>query len=143
MAERHAQRSPLAEALAAVGERWTLLLIAALLEGPRRFNDLLEAVPGIAPNVLSGRLRHLEREALVVARPYSDRPPRSVYELTEAGRELGDALTLLSQWGARHSEHAQPRRHAVCGSPLEFRAYCPSCERPVDADEGEDELHYI
>ena len=51
----------LAEALAAVGDRWTLLLIAALLEGPLRFGELQERLPGIAPNVLSQRLRHLQQ----------------------------------------------------------------------------------
>ena len=68
--------SPLDEAVARVGDRWTLLLVQALLEGPRRFNDLAAALPGIAPNVLSQRLKHLEREAVVVSQPYSRRPPR-------------------------------------------------------------------
>src|SRR5438094_10028730 len=74
--------SPLADALARVGDRWTLLIVEALLDGPRRFNDLLEEVAGIAPNNLTHRLRHLEREALVVHHPYSDRPPRFVYSAT-------------------------------------------------------------
>src|SRR5256885_6200805 len=77
--------SPLSAALERVGDRWTLLLVEALLDGPRRFGDLQEALPGIAPNILSQRLRHLERETLLVARPYSHRPPRFPSELTEAG----------------------------------------------------------
>src|SRR4051795_12529068 len=96
--------SPLHHALTRIGDKWSLLLIAALLDGPRRFGDLLEAVPGIAPNILSQRLRHLEREALVVARPYSERPPRFSYELTAAGMELAGALRLLADWGARQGE---------------------------------------
>jgi DNA-binding HxlR family transcriptional regulator len=134
--------SPLADALARVGDRWTLLVVGALIEGPRRFGDLQEAVPGIAPNILSQRLRHLEREALVVARPYSERPPRMVYELSAAGRELAGALRLLADWGARHSEAAEPARHGACGTPLEVRWYCPTCERTVDEDEA-DELEYL
>ena len=97
-----AASSALAEALDRVGDRWTLLLVEALLDGPRRFGDLQEAVPGIAPNVLTQRLRHLEREALLAARPYSRRPPRFAYELTESGAELAGALRLLADWGARH-----------------------------------------
>ena len=62
-------RSALADALATIGDRWTLLVIAALLDGPRRFGDLQEEVERIAPNVLTQRLRQLERNALVVARP--------------------------------------------------------------------------
>jgi DNA-binding HxlR family transcriptional regulator len=135
--------APLAEALASVGDRWTLHVVAALLDGPRRFNDLLELVPGIAPNILTQRLRKLEQQTLVVAQPYSERPPRSVYELTDAGRDLAGALRLLTDWGARHGEGAEPASHAACGTPMEVRWYCPTCERVVDeAEEGED-LHYI
>ena len=66
--------SALDVAMARVGDRWTLLVVDALLDGPRRFKDLEAAVPGLAPNVLSARLRRLEREGLVVAVPYSERP---------------------------------------------------------------------
>jgi DNA-binding HxlR family transcriptional regulator len=134
-------RDALADALATVGDRWTLLLVAALLEGPRRFGELQEEVQGIAPNVLTQRLRALERNALVVARPYSERPPRFVYELTAAGSELAGALRLLAGWGARNAEDASAPRHAVCGTPMEARWWCPTCERPVSDDEGE-ELHF-
>jgi DNA-binding HxlR family transcriptional regulator len=95
--------SPLADALARVGDRWTLLLVAALLDGEKRFNELQEELDGIAPNVLSARLKQLGEQALVVSRPYSERPPRFVYELTESGRELAGALRLLADWGARSS----------------------------------------
>jgi DNA-binding HxlR family transcriptional regulator len=135
-------RTPLDAALTRVGDRWTLLVVDALLEGPRRFNDLLEAVSGIAPNVLTARLRHLERERLVVARAYSARPPRHVYELTAAGLELAGALRLLAEWGGRHAPDAEPARHAACGSRLEARWWCPSCERTVDEEE-EGEGHFI
>ncbi len=134
--------SPLAIALARVGDRWTLLLVEALLGGPRRFNDLLEELSGIAPNVLSQRLKHLEREAIVRARPYSERPPRLEYELTAAGAELAGALRLLAHWGAGVSEDADPPRHQVCGTPLEAHWYCPTCARAVE-DGGDDDLHFI
>jgi DNA-binding HxlR family transcriptional regulator len=135
--------SPLADALHRIGDRWTLLVVAALLEGAKRFNELQDELGGIAPNVLSGRLKLLGEQALVVARPYSDRPPRFEYELTESGRELARALRLLADWGARTAEHAQPLRHGACGTPLEARWWCPSCEITVeDAEEGDD-LVYV
>ena len=131
--------SPLAEAMALVGDRWTLPVVEALLEGPRRFGELVDRLPGIAPNILTDRLRSLERDGLLVARPYSHRPPRSAYELTDDGRELAGAVRLLSEWGARHGGR-EPARHAACGTPLEVRWYCPTCEQAVDPDaEG---LHY-
>ena len=94
-----------------MGDRWTLLVVEALLAGPRRFNDLLAQIPGLAANILSERLKRLEREALLVARPYSDRPPRVAYELTAEGRELAGALHLLARWGARHADPAHAPRH--------------------------------
>ncbi len=132
-----AMHAALAHALASVGDRWTLLVVAALLDGPRRFGELQEAVTGIAPNVLTQRLRALERNAIVVIRPYSERPPRFVYELSAAGRELAGALTLLAGWGARDADPASAPLHALCGSPLQARWWCPVCERPVDDNEDE------
>ena len=137
-----AEPSPLAEAVARVGDRWSLLIVQALLGGSRRFNDLLDELGGIAPNVLSQRLKQLEREALVVSRPYSRRPPRFAYELSAAGQELAGALRLLAQWGAQRAG-GETLRHEECGTPLEARWYCPTCERPVDDDRAAaDEVHY-
>ena len=135
--------SPLAEALARVGDRWTLLIVEALLPGPRRFNDLLGQIPGLAANILSERLKRLEREALLVARPYSERPPRAAYELTAEGRELAGALRLLAHWGARHADPAETPRHAECGTPIQVRWYCPTCDRLVDNESPHSELHYV
>jgi DNA-binding HxlR family transcriptional regulator len=134
--------SPLAEALASVGDRWTLLIVAALLDGPRRFGDLQKELPGIAPNILTQRLRSLEGQGLVTAERYSERPPRFVYELASAGRELAGALRLLSDWGARHTGDVDPPRHSACGTPLEAVWYCPTCERPVEDEGVEEDVHY-
>ena len=123
--------TPLELALERVGDRWSLLLVEALLDGSRRFNELQESV-GVAPNILADRLRRLEREGVVVARPYSDRPPRMEYALTAAGRDLAGALRLLADWGARRSPDSDPVRHALCGTPLEARWYCPTCTVVVD-----------
>ena len=141
---RHAPRAttPHADAHARVGDRWTLLVIEALLEGPRRFGELQEAVPGIAPNILSARLKALTEQALVVAAPYSDRPPRFVYELSESGRELAGALRLLADWGAR-TGGGEPYRHDACGTALEARWWCPACEQSVDDPDAEDEVIHI
>ncbi len=124
--------SALATALDRVGDRWSLLLVEALLAAPRRFNELSEAVPGIAPNILSDRLRRLERAGVVVATPYSRRPVRMEYALTADGRELAGALRLLADWGARGGGVGEPLRHDVCGTPLEARWHCPTCGRTVD-----------
>jgi DNA-binding HxlR family transcriptional regulator len=133
--------SPLDAAVSRVGDRWALLLVHALLGGPRRFNDLLEDLPGIAPNVLTQRLRNLEREGVVVTRPYSRRPPRFVYELSASGRELAGVLRLLAQWGAGRAEDPDAVRHQACGTPMEARWYCPTCARVVE--EPEEDIRFL
>lgn len=131
--------SALAAALDRVGDRWSLLLVDALLQGPRRFNELAEALPGIAPNILSDRLRRLERARILLATPYTRRPLRMEYALTADGRELGGALRLLADWGVQRGGVGEPLRHAVCGTPLEARWHCPTCQVLVD-DVQPDEL---
>ena len=111
-------------------------MVAALLDGPKRFNELQEALDGIAPNVLSARLKSLTEQALVVAHAYSERPPRFAYELSEGGRELAGALRLLADWGARGD--SEPYRHTECGGALEARWWCPACEVVVDDPDAGD-----
>lgn len=123
---------PLNRALERIGDRWSLLIIDSLQGGPLRFSDLSERVTGIAPNILSSRLSRLEGEGVIVSSPYSKRPPRHVYELTGAGRDLAGALRLLAHWGDRQSDEGEAIRHVLCGTPLEAHWYCASCDRIVD-----------
>lgn len=119
-------------ALSRVGDRWSLLVVDALLSGPLRFGELQHAVPGIATNVLSQRLRHLEATRVLLARPYSHRPARYAYELTGAGHELAGALRLLTQWGTDPGVTAAAApEHADCGTALDVRWWCPTCDRVV------------
>ena len=134
--------SALGTALDRVGDRWSLLLVEALLEGPRRFNELAEAVPGIAPNILAERLRRLERAHILVSTPYSRRPLRMEYALSADGRELAGALHLLAEWGSRRGGVGEPLRHELCGTPLQAAWHCPTCERLV-ADNQRDELRHL
>ena len=126
--------SALDAALGRVGDRWSFLVVEALLDGPRRFNELAGDVSGIAPNILTDRLRRLEREGVVIGRRYSERPHRMAYSLTEDGLELAGVLRLLAAWGERGSAGAEGLRHVACGSLLEARWYCPTCARSVDED---------
>jgi DNA-binding HxlR family transcriptional regulator len=96
------QSCPIARTLEIVGSRWTLLIIRDLLVGAMRFQDFQERLPGIAPNMLSSRLKTLEAYDLVHRKFYSDHPPRAAYELTDRGRELGVVVLALARWGVRH-----------------------------------------
>ena len=135
-------QTPLAAALERVGDRWSLLLIEALLDGPRRFGELSGTVDGIAPNILSERLKRLEAERILRATPYTERPPRFTYALTDEGLELAGVLRLLADWGSRGSAHAEPMRHGLCGTPVEARLWCPTCARALDEPEA-DELRRV
>lgn len=134
--------SALDAALGRVGDRWSFLVVEALLEGPRRFNELAAVVPGIAPNILTDRLRRLEREGVLIGRRYSDRPTRMAYALTDDGLELAGVLRLLATWGARGSAGAEGLRHVACGSLLEARWFCPTCARTVDENEEASTLRF-
>ena len=133
------ETTPLDRALARVGDRWTLLIVDALLDGPRRYGELSAAVSGIAPNILAARLRKLEQEGLVVSTPYSSRPLRHQYQLTADGRELAAALQVLATWAARvDALPGASRYHDTCGTPLELRPWCPTCSTPVDDRDADD-----
>ena len=105
MARSYGQRScPVARTLDLIGERWTLLILRDLfLKGARRFQDFQESMAGLAPNILSARLKDLEENDLVVRRLYSEHPPRLEYHLSEKGRSLGPVLKALRQWGEQHT----------------------------------------
>jgi DNA-binding HxlR family transcriptional regulator len=128
---------PLRAALAQLGDRWTLVIAAALLHGPARFGDLQTAVYGIAPAVLSTRLKAMEAERLVVATPYQQRPVRLRYELTARGHELAPVIDVLRSW----ADPAHGPGHAACGTPLELAWWCPTCE--VDVDPADEDLHQL
>lgn len=142
---RHPGPSPasaLDEALRRVGDRWTLLVVEALLAGPQRFGSLEAGIDGLAPNILSKRLKALEAEGVITAAPYSQRPYRVAYALTASGAELAGALRLLAQWGADRSAGGVGVRHDTCGTAVEARWWCPTCARTIDDDEAP-ELDFV
>jgi len=95
---------PVARTLDLIGERWTILLLRdLLLQGPRRFQHFQESLPGVAPNILSARLKSLEENGLVQRQLYSDRPPRVEYVLTEKGKSLGPVVKAMREWGAKNT----------------------------------------
>ena len=126
------ERRALDQAATLVGDRWTLLLVHALLDGPGRFSSLQEQVEGISPNALSSRLKRLEDDGLVVAEPYQDRPVRHAYRLTDRGHELAGVLRLLAAWS---DSGVEPPVHDRCGTPLQVVHWCPTCDERADPGE--------
>jgi len=100
--KRYDQYCPVAHALSLVGERWSLLIVRELLRGPKRYTDLAEGLPpGIGTNILAARLRALEEGGIVAKRKLPPPAASTVYELTEYGAGLQEALYALARWGAR------------------------------------------
>lgn len=84
-----------------IGRRWMGAVVRVLLNGPRRFNEILSAIPGISDRLLTERLRELEAEGLVIRHVLPASPVRVEYELTEAGQELETAIRVISAWAEK------------------------------------------
>jgi DNA-binding HxlR family transcriptional regulator len=92
---------PIARSLERVGEWWSILILRDASLGLTRFDEFQESL-GIAPNILTRRLKALVEAGLLERRRYSERPPRDEYVLTEAGRDFRPVLWALLAWGNRH-----------------------------------------
>jgi DNA-binding HxlR family transcriptional regulator len=82
-----------------LGKKWTAYIVWSLLDGPRRFTEILETAPGLRDRVLSHRLKELEAAGILTRSPYAEIPPRVEYELTEAGHGLRPVIESMERWG--------------------------------------------
>lgn len=122
---------PVALASAAIGDRWTLLVLRELFFGAHRFDQLVEGT-GATPQMLSSRLKALEAGAIVERVAYSERPLRYDYRLTGRGRDLFPILYALRNWGERHCRIDAPDlaihyTHRACGTDVGLESVCPGC----------------
>jgi DNA-binding HxlR family transcriptional regulator len=128
-----------AKALDVVGERWTLLVVRELLLGPRRFTDLLAALPGLGTSLLTSRLRQLEA-AGVIRREQLPPPAGSwVYQITDTGLGVGLVVKALADWGARLLDMPGPEE-AVCA---EWLALHLAVSAPAEAVAGAREVYQV
>ena len=93
-----------------IGDRWTVLLVGSLADGPRRFGELGRAVDGISQKMLTQTLRSLERDGLVGRTVHPTVPPRVDYELTDLGRSLIEPIATLSRWAVAHMDEVVDAR---------------------------------
>jgi DNA-binding HxlR family transcriptional regulator/putative sterol carrier protein len=105
---RYQQYCALARTLDVAGDRWTLLIVRELTPGPRRFTDLLDGLPGVSRNLLTERLRALERAGVIARHELPPPAARRVYQLTDDGRDLAVAMAPLIAWGARRLGERKP-----------------------------------
>jgi DNA-binding HxlR family transcriptional regulator len=88
--------------LSRIGDKWTVLVVTTLGEGPRRFNELRREIPSVSQRMLTLTLRNLERDGLVSRAVTPSIPPRVDYALTELGCSLLKPVTALSEWALDH-----------------------------------------
>src|SRR5256884_9375767 len=116
MAKHYDHYCPVAHALDVVGDRWALLVIRELMQGPKRYTDLADGLPGIGTNILAARLRDLERCGVIAKRTLPPPAASPVYELTDYGRELKSVMREVALWCTRtlwpptHEHHLIPGR---------------------------------
>jgi DNA-binding HxlR family transcriptional regulator len=103
------------EVLARVGDKWTVLVVGVLGDGPRRFNEIRRALGSISQRMLTLTLRALERDGLVTRTVFPTIPPRVDYELTRLGRSLLEPVSGLGLW-------ARQNRPAIQAARLRFDA---------------------
>jgi DNA-binding HxlR family transcriptional regulator len=129
LSKRYDQYCPIAHALCAVGERWSLLVVRELIEGPKRYTDLSAGLPGVSTNILATRLRELEQSGIIRKRKLPPPAASTVYELTEYGAELEEVVYAMARWGVRTLGPPGPDDDLESDWGLNaFRAlYNPSC----------------
>jgi DNA-binding HxlR family transcriptional regulator len=99
-----------ASVLARVGDKWSVLLIMMLGEGPNRFNELKRKIGGISQRMLTLTLRGLERDGLITRTVFPTIPPRVDYELTDLGRGLSKPVEALGRWAFEHKQQIENAR---------------------------------
>jgi DNA-binding HxlR family transcriptional regulator len=128
----------IANALAIVGERWSLLAMREVFFGARRFDQIVHNT-GASRDILAARLRKLVDAGVLEKQQYEVHPPRYEYVLTESGRALQPVLISLMEWGDRYATKGEPPtvwKHD-CGAVLESRLDCASCGEPVKSGQLE------
>jgi DNA-binding HxlR family transcriptional regulator len=100
----------ISDLLARIGDKWSLLIVSTLGEGPLRFNELRRQVTDISQKMLSSTLKVLERDGLVSRTVTPSVPPRVDYALTDLGRELLQPVSALAQWTAANTPRIMAAR---------------------------------
>ncbi len=98
-----------------IGDKWTVLVVRELGDGPRRFNEIRRALGSISQKMLTTTLRNLERDGLVTRTVFPTIPPRVDYELTALGRDLGAPIQGLAEWAFRNGDRIDKARATFDG----------------------------
>ncbi|KJK43276.1 HxlR family transcriptional regulator [Lentzea aerocolonigenes] len=96
-----------------ISDKWSLLVVGALREGPLRFGELEKAITGISQRMLTLTLKHLVQDGLVSRTAYAEVPPRVEYEVTPLGKTLVPLVIALAEWAIEHRDEINANRRGA------------------------------
>src|SRR3954451_14063426 len=106
----HEDCRKVSQILARIGEKWSMLVVMLLRDGPRRFNDIKRNTGGISQQMLTRTLRALERDGMVTRTIFPTSPPQVEYQLTELGRSLSEPVLAFGRWVQEHLAEVEAAR---------------------------------
>jgi len=106
----HQSCQKISQILARIGEKWSMLVVMLLRDGPRRFNDIKRNIAGISQQMLTRTLRGLERDGIVIRTIFPTSPPQVEYSLTALGRSMSDPVLAFGEWVGAHLEEFDAAR---------------------------------
>ncbi|NLK21064.1 MAG: helix-turn-helix transcriptional regulator [Epulopiscium sp.] len=123
----------IAQTLNIIGDKWTLLILRQLSKGQDTYSALMENLEGISSNLLSNRLKDLEKDGIITPALYQKHPPRYRYILTESGEDLDDVFNSIIIWGEKHLKECHKELvHSSCNHKVELQYHCPHCKKIID-----------
>jgi DNA-binding HxlR family transcriptional regulator len=133
--EYEGQTCSIARSLELVGERWSLLVVREIFHGRRKFSEMQRSL-GVARNVLTARLQRMVDDGILERRPYSERPERYEYFLTEKGLDLWPVMISLMHWGDKYEAYPDGPPsvvvHKECGGKIDDRRICAKCGKKLN-----------
>lgn len=123
----------IAQTLNIIGDKWTLLIINQIMKGKDTYTKISDGLEKIPSNLLSSRLKSLEKDKIIEVELYQKHPPRYRYTLTNSGKDLSIVLHSLIMWGEKHLDECHKSLiHKECNHKVELQHYCCHCNKLVD-----------
>lgn len=136
MKQRYEMDCSIAKTLNLIGDRWSMLILWNCICGRQTYKELQDALKGIPTNLLSERLKSLERDGLLQSELYMEHPPRYRYRPTEKGEALRDLFNCMILWAQHYLPECGHRlEHARCGGEIDLHYCCKRCKGEISAAE--------
>lgn len=102
---------PVATTVGLIGNKWKLLILRDVLDGPKRFGQLRKSLDGISQKVLTDNLRSMEKDRLLNRKVFAEVPPRVEYSLSDIGETMRPIIKQMEEWGHRYKERVAMEKH--------------------------------